>query len=110
MQSKRHRRRNRYRLRQKLRQADAIAERRIHNNFALFGMSWGGSRCPDCGQGIRPHQLVDCSITAPGLFIDGFYANHSGCIENPHWERKAWARAERVHKYRLRMGVDDGWR
>ena len=101
----RNRRRNRHRQAQALREADARATELISLNPWLAWATWGGSRCPSCGTQIRPYQLIK----------DGGRVGmpcHSGpCNEDlDGWMDRAVARMDRVHRYRLRTGVDDGWR
>lgn len=99
-------RRDRHLKRQELRRLDELAEERIRTSFLLSLSSWGGTRCPDCGTQIRPHQLIDISGRFGGGFIDGCFANHPGrCVEN-YWEGRAIARADRRHRYLLRIGKD----
>jgi hypothetical protein len=60
---KRSKRRNRHQLKQQLRELDAIASKQIHNSYNLSSASWGGSRCPGCGIGIRPCQLLNADFS-----------------------------------------------
>jgi hypothetical protein len=107
----RNRRRNRHRQAQALREADARAEQKIRNSFSLSMDSWGGGRCPSCGCSIRPHQLVGFVGKFAGGRIHGSFARHPGlCNEDPDWMDKAITRMDRVHRYKLRTGIDDGWR
>lgn len=105
-QSIRQRRRDRHRQAQALRQADERAAQQIKKSFLVSSSSWGGTRCPDCGAQIRPHQLVDTSgRIGDGFWQDGCYARHPGpCNPDPDWEDRAIARAARRHRYGIRTG------
>lgn len=105
----RHRRRNRHRRAQALREADALALQKINNSYLLSAASWGGYRCPDCGKAIRPHQLVNVSGRIGDGYIDGCYAQHEGCAPDKNWEIRAIARASRRHRYWLRRRIDNGF-
>lgn len=97
-------RRDRYLKRQELRRLDELAEKKIRASFLLSLSSWGGTRCPDCGTQIRPHQLIDISGHLGGAIIDGCHANHPGpCIEDIDWQDKACDRVSRRHRYLLRV-------
>jgi hypothetical protein len=104
MQTKRNRRRNRHRQVQALRRADERAIQLIDSNWWLSWATWGGNRCPDCGCQIRPYQLI-----AFGGLV-GVPCHPGPCHEDSSWEDRAISRCERLHNYKLRMGVDDGWR
>ena len=121
MPSKRHRRRNRHRQVQALRRADERAIQLIDSNWWLSWATWGGNRCPDCGCQVRPYQLIafgglvgvpchpgPCHKDLPEPDEDLPELGQEE--ERRKWEDRAISRCERRHNYKLRMGVDDGWR
>lgn len=58
---KRQKRRTRYIERKRLQELDAIALQKIQASFGWSMDTWGGSRCPGCGLGVRPHWLENLS-------------------------------------------------
>lgn len=77
---KRAKRRKRHFIKQKLRELDTIAQQQIYKSYNLCMDSWGGSRCPGCGQNIRPYMLLDCDFSSTLVDENGKWAGHiSGC-------------------------------
>ncbi len=111
--NKRQHRRNRYRIKAKLRHLDELASARIKRNYMASSTTWGASRCPDCGIQVRPHwfyypgegRIVDKDGKVVGFISMGVAPpceRAKACKgENPDWEMKSADRYER----RLRKGL-----
>jgi hypothetical protein len=104
---KRSKRRNRWRLKAKLRELDQLSLNRIKQSYMASATTWGGTRCPDCGIQVRPHWLT---YHGGSTLVDeeGRWAGHisttvippcdhtSECKGyNPDWEMKSSERFER---------------
>lgn len=71
---------------------DTLAKQKISKSFLWSSCSWGGTRCPGCGQTCRPHHLTDFSfhwIDEKGnkSFIDahGSACNFIKCSGEKDW-------------------------
>ena len=68
---KRSKRRNRWRLKAHLKRLDTIALARINASYSAATQTWGGTRCPGCGIGVRPHWVVPWSRRVGGGIMHG---------------------------------------
>jgi len=92
-ESKRKRRRRRWKVKQNLKALDEKALSAIRKSYMWYMDSWGGTRCPYCGLAVRPHWLTNLSgftdyghVTAFGVDCS-LVKNCKG--DKPNWEVKA---------------------
>lgn len=89
----RQKRRKRWLVKKHLRELDQKSLNAINKSYMWYMDIWGGTRCPKCGLGVRPHWLTNLSGRIPKGYITAFGVNCQmvkNCIgEKPDWELKA---------------------
>jgi len=99
--SKRQRRRDRPRQKAHLRWLDSVAKERIESSYLACAETWGATRCPDCGIGVRAHWLgytghirMGNAILSVGVMPPCEKVGKA-CRGEWDWEPKACQRIER---------------